>query len=377
MCVPRPVAESLAAASEPEEAAASYSDSEPCPVEVVVTAVLSPDRFPEPMVCVPSYRGAPGAAAWVGGSPHAVVNTSSAAERIRIFIVSPWQEMSSLGQQGNIPDPPTIATTLGDTARRYPRHGAEHSVYAMVKPGSLNEPACAALGYLWDLDTRTGGYTRRCVRGWARREEIEAATGLHVPELLPRLRDRGLVDEVHVQVPGTRLVAVYRITALGDLLLARYQGREARPPWPAADEPGDEDLAVHIPPSPLVALRLLSVAYEDPCVSPLLPDSGPGWRTEEELWDQLEPELDEWLGEPKAGEWVAGDPPWRRAGPPASPPPVFGRSDLDWLERPGLVQRWLAPRPGRARPALLWRVTEAGLAVLPLEWHPPRDPEAV
>lgn len=246
----------------------------------------------------------------------------------------------------------------------------------MVKPGSLNEPARAALGYLWDLDTRAGGYTRRSVRGWARREEIEVATGLHVPELLPRLRDRGLVDEDPVQVPGTRPVAVYRITALGDLLLSRHHDREARPPWPAADEPGDEDLAVYIPPAAQIALRLLRAAYEDPRASPLLPDGGAGWRTEEELWGQLEPELDDWLGEPETGEWVQGDAPWcRRGRQPASPPPVFGRSDLDWLERPGLVQRWLAPRPGRTRPALLWRVTASGLAVMPLEWHPPRDPE--
>lgn len=246
----------------------------------------------------------------------------------------------------------------------------------MVKPGSLNEPARAVLAYLWDLDTRAGGYTRRGVRGWARREEIEAATGLRVPELLSRLRDRGLVDEDHVQVPGTRPVAVYRITALGDLLLSRQQGREARPPWPAADEPGAEDLAVYIPPGPWVVLQLLRSAYDDPRLSPLLLDGGPGWRTEEELWEQLEPELEGWLDEPGTTEWVPGDPPWRRRGEaPSGLPPVFGRTDLDWLERSGFVQRLLATRPGRTRPVLLWRTTVAGRAVVPLEWHPPRDPQ--
>jgi hypothetical protein len=246
----------------------------------------------------------------------------------------------------------------------------------MVRPDHLGEASAATLDYLWTLDARAGGYTRRGVRGWARREDVEMALGLPIPELLPRLRDRALVEEDHVHVSGTRPVGVYRITATGDLLLARHQGRGARPPWPAGGR-GTEDVAVFIPPGARVALRLLREAFADPRSSPLLPDGGPGWRTEDELWQELHPDLDPWLDDSEPGEWVPGDPPWQRGDAPAAgPPPVFGRNDLDWLERPGLAQRWGVTRPGGTRPVVLWRVTAAGLAVVPLEWHPPGDPNA-
>jgi hypothetical protein len=94
VCPPRSaVDESLAAVSVVEPAASSFPDPNPCPVEVVVTVVVSPERFPEPMVCPPSYTGEAGAEVVAVGSPHAAApRRSKAAKRMRIVIVGPWQE---------------------------------------------------------------------------------------------------------------------------------------------------------------------------------------------------------------------------------------------------------------------------------------------
>jgi hypothetical protein len=248
----------------------------------------------------------------------------------------------------------------------------------MVRPDHLGAAADSVLSWLWDLDARAGGYTRRGVRGWASREEIEAGTKMRLPEVLPRLRDRSLVDEDQVHVPGTRPVAVYRITGHGDLLLARHQGREALPPWPAGD-PGPEDDAVYLPPGPSLALRMLREALSDPRPSPH-PGLGIGWRTEDELREEIAPALDGWDGL-NAGPWLPGDPPWQQyTSPPAGhaqtdPSPGFDGVDLAWLERAGLVQRTRIVPPRRKRPVTLWRVSDLGAELTELVWHQPREPE--
>jgi hypothetical protein len=243
----------------------------------------------------------------------------------------------------------------------------------MVSITHLTDEAAVVLAYLWELDTRAGGYTRRGVRGWARREDVEAATGLALPELLPRLRGRGLVAEDQVQPRGTRPIAVYRITSLGDLFLSRFKGREPRPPWPAG-EPGEDDQAVYLAPSVSLALKQLREALQEGTPS-RFGSATAGWRTEQELWESWHSEL----GPSVDGDdpWLPGDLPWqapeaRAAGASSESPVIFDRTDLVWLERAGLAERWLVTPPGRVRPVTLWRVSERGIALTELEWHRPR-----
>lgn len=244
----------------------------------------------------------------------------------------------------------------------------------MVSISHLTDEAAAVLAYLWDLDTRGGGYARRGVRGWARRENVEAGTRLSLPEVMPRLRGRRLVDEDQVQVPGTRAVVVYRITGLGDLLLSRRQRRDPRPPWPAG-APGAEDAAVYLAPGPSLALRLLREAQARGAPGSLSAP-GPGWRTERELWEGWEAEL----GPARDWDsfWIPGDLPWRnperhvKGKSPADWPNVFGRPDLEWLERAGLAESRPVTPPGRRKPITFWRATPEGVAITELQWHPPR-----
>jgi hypothetical protein len=247
----------------------------------------------------------------------------------------------------------------------------------MVRPDHLSDTATTVLAWLAVLEAGGGGYTRRGVRGWARREDIEAGTKLRLPEVLPGLRVRRLVDEDRVEVPGTRSVAVYRITTLGDLLLARRQGREPRPPWPTG-EADEADGAVWLPPGASVAYRLLREAMSQPGHHPVL---GTGWRSEDELWVQLEADLQmrSDAGIDDTGSWLPGDLPWQRSSAPrAELPssgeshPVFGRLDLDWLERAGLALRTQITPPGRTRPVNLWRLNNAAPPIVELTWHEPR-----
>jgi hypothetical protein len=243
----------------------------------------------------------------------------------------------------------------------------------MVRPDFLSDDAAAVLAWMWDLDTRGGGFTRRGVRGWARREDVERATGMRLPEMLPGLRQRGFVLEERLEIRGTRPVLLYRITALGDVVLSQRQKREPRPPWPAGD-PDPADFSVCLPAGASVALRLLREALSDPRPSRY---AGPGWRTEEELWTQLEPELERHGSIVDPGPWLPGDPPWqakRASGPqPANPAPVFGRVDLDWLERAGFALRTTVMPPGRKRAVVVWRLSSAGASVTELRWHAPAE----
>jgi hypothetical protein len=242
----------------------------------------------------------------------------------------------------------------------------------MVRPDHLSDDAAAVLAWLWDLDMGAGGYTRRGVRGWARREDVERGTGMRLPEILPRLRTRGLVVEELLQIPGTRPTALYRISGLGDLLLARRQGREPRPPWPAGD-PQDADVATYLPPGASIALRLLRDASANPGPSQY-PKVGPGWRTQEELWARLEPELERSSASEDSGPWLPGDPPWKQVRPlePRDSAQGFGRVDLDWLERAGMAERMSITPPGRTRPVVLWRLNARREPIMELTWHEPR-----
>ncbi|MBB4635643.1 hypothetical protein [Longimicrobium terrae] len=243
----------------------------------------------------------------------------------------------------------------------------------MVRPDYLGGTAANVLSWLWNLDARAGGYTRRGVRGWARREDVEAGLKIPIPELLPRLRDRGLLEEDHVHVPGTRPVAVYRITGLGDLLLARTQGREALPPWPAGLTDVEDD-AVYLPPGPSSALRLLRDVVDCPSTQVGI---GSGWRTEDELRDQFNPEPEGW-DETDTGPWLVGDPPWKHpvsSGGAESNTPVphgFDRAALAWLERAGLVERTTFTPPKRKRPIVFWRISQVGAQVDEIVWHQPQ-----
>ncbi len=90
--------------------------------------------------------------------------------------------------------------------------------------------------HLWILDhlrdEALGGYgwRRRGTRGWRLLEEVEAALGVPVPEMLPALHRAGLVDRTRVEDPG-RLspLYLYRIS-LGGMRRLHQEEADEQPP---------------------------------------------------------------------------------------------------------------------------------------------------
>ena len=270
-------------------------------------------------------------------------------------------------------------------------------------------PDAVALRYLRYLALREGGYTRREVPGWAMREDVERATGLRLPERLPVLHGRGLLDREDVRASGLpRPAWIYRVTQAGADRVAAQADLPRRPiPGPQRLAERDTDAAIYVPAGAVLALRELRRAMEMRVESPHLPGE-PGWRTMEELREQAtgrqrtkrswepgyrrepwkvvrEEEVEEarddtgepWMGddgwvdqivrEERAEGWdpLFGDPPLPSA--PSGP----GPADLAWLVRAGLAQRWIADMAGR-RGAALYRITALGGVAIPLEWRDPR-----
>jgi hypothetical protein len=270
-------------------------------------------------------------------------------------------------------------------------------------------PDAAALRYLRYLALREGGYTRRGVPGWALREDVERATRQRLPERLPRLHARGLLDRDDVRAPRlARPVWIYRVTRAGADLAAELAHLPRLPVLrPLRPAERATDAAIHVPAGAAVALGELRRAMEMRAESPHLPGE-PGWRTLEDLaaqpggdtgtaprretrsrrepWDGSAAEEDDeqrtawgvpWAGDGgHAGREVHGDageawdPP--SGGTPRGP---GGRTplpaDLAWLVRAGLAQRWMAHPSGR-RAVPLYRATAPGCAAVTLEWRDPR-----
>lgn len=236
-----------------------------------------------------------------------------------------------------------------------------------------------ALGYLRDLEAAGGGYLRRGVRGWALTADVERETGCHLPERLPLLHGRGLLTREDVRLPGrARPVWIYRISEAGACLVAEWEGsvpRTLQPSSPPGE--GEREAAVYVPSGSLLALEALRLMMRDTTPSPLLPGER-GWRTAAELEALVRPRPRRppgWLFDMQTGDPDEWDdpPPWRddERREPVVMQTVF-TEDLNWLVRAGLAQRFGVPPVGRGRPTVLYRVTPAGAAVIPLDW---RDPE--
>lgn len=241
-----------------------------------------------------------------------------------------------------------------------------------------------ALRYLRYLAVREGGYVRRGVPGWALREDVERATRLHLPERLPRMHARGLLDREDVRAPRlSRPTSIYRVTQAGADRVASEADlprlRFLPPLRPAARE---TDVAIHVPRGAARALGELRRAMEKRMRSPHLPGES-GWRTLGELRAQLG---DADPAEPPVEPWTPAGLPWEEAGDEASgggwdplrggaplaaaqPPP--GTDDLAWLVRTGLAQRWTT-RPPPARGVTLYRITPLGGVAILLEWREPQ-----
>lgn len=264
-----------------------------------------------------------------------------------------------------------------------------------------------ALRYLRYLALREGGYTRRGVPGWALREDVERATGQRLPERLPVLHRRGLLDREDVRAPRLqRPVWIYRVNQAGADRVAEAAGLPQRPvvrPLRLAER--DTDAAIHVPAGSALALRELRRAMEMRAESPHLRGE-PGWRNMDDLREQIAGEgrakrpweplsrCEAWEGANEEEE-DAGGPggePWMgnsdrvdqiRGGegegwdglygdmPVASSVRVPRPEDLEWLVRTGLAQRWIAHSPGR-RGVPLYRITPLGGVAIPLEWRAPR-----
>ncbi|MEW5926032.1 MAG: hypothetical protein AB1941_00960 [Gemmatimonadota bacterium] len=240
------------------------------------------------------------------------------------------------------------------------------------------------------------------------REDVEQATDQKLPERLPRLHARGLLDREDVHAPHlTRPAWIYRINQAGGDRVAEEADLPLRV-IPGLLRHGPErqmDAAVYIPPGAVLALRELCCAMDARVESRHLPGER-GWRNAADLREQFlgedparshwEPRSsgDAWMnarevdetellpGEPWMGdhdgldqvareerEWgwdpLVGELP---LGPtPRTPLP----DDLRWLVRVGLVQQWTAQHPGRRR-VTLYRITPLGGVVIPLEWREPR-----
>lgn len=268
-------------------------------------------------------------------------------------------------------------------------------------------PDAVALRYLRYLAVRSGGYTRRGVPGWALREDVERATHRKLPERLPRLHARGLVEREDVRAPRlTRPVWIYRISQAGADHVAEQAELPRRLIAPPLDLAAREaDAAIYMPPGPVLALRQLRRAIEARVESPHLPGE-PGWRSVQDLRGQIrgqEPSSSDW--ESRAGEerwerereveeaellpgepWMGDlngldqivreerDPGWDPLVgevPLARVQRVPWPDDLAWLVRTGLVQQWTVHEPGGRR-VTLYRITPLGGVAIPLEWQEPR-----
>jgi hypothetical protein len=286
------------------------------------------------------------------------------------------------------------------------------------------------LCHLADVDAGEAGYEYRGVHGWALREDVERLTGRALPERLPKLHERALLDRADVRAPSVPAPAyAYRVTERAIALLARRADREPHLYLPPAPHDLDNGVRrVYVPPRPLAALYALRRAM----LLPLPLHFGEkGWRTLRELEDQENrenrrrtgrswidrPKLDfgspeEWkpkdweggfdeekeLGVPPDAyppwlrrllndpeDWMSPEdedehrPPWvqKRYRPeqPESWRPeqpgtyaAFWTEDLDWLVRSGYALRSSIQHPAGRKSLVTWRVTADGLAARPLEW---------
>jgi len=200
-----------------------------------------------------------------------------------------------------------------------------------------------ALRFLRLLAIRRAGYELRGVRGWAHINDLRDELAGYFPEVLPRLRKRGLVTQADVRAPGQkRPVWVYRINERGLAVMDDAAPEEHKPvPRPRTE---DARRAVYAPSRQRGALRLLREACDDPAVPERF--GGRGWVSGRELGARVDQH--NFKGRRGRQPLIAVD-----------------GTDLHWLILWGFAERRNDPdRVG----VVYWRATEAGRAVRLLDW---------
>jgi hypothetical protein len=212
----------------------------------------------------------------------------------------------------------------------------------MAAPRNLHPIDAIALKYFGDLVSAGAGYERRGVRGWARLEDAQTATGHSLAVRVLGMYGRGLLQRDNVRPPGhVRPLWVYRITQAGADVVSHAEGdHRARVPTPS----DATDASVYVPDGPRLALRALRRILEErvPC----------RWAPEE------------------AG-WIPAAELRRRAEP--TPAAWWFPEDLGWLVRAGLAERREVTTPGQSAPVILYRASAGGGVAPVLEWHESRS----
>lgn len=212
----------------------------------------------------------------------------------------------------------------------------------MAAPRDLHPIDAIALTYFQNLEAAGGGYERRGVRGWARLEDAQIATGHSLAVRVLAVYGRGLLQRDDVRPPGhVRPLWVYRITQPGADLMAQEEGHHrTRVPAPS-DAP---DASVYVPEGPRLALRALRRILEEGISCRWAPDEI-GWIPAAELRRRLQPTPGSW--------WFP--------------------EDLGWLVRARLAERREVKTSGRPAPVILYRASAGGGAAPVLEWHEPQS----
>lgn len=211
----------------------------------------------------------------------------------------------------------------------------------MATPRDLHPTDAIALLYFRDLAAAGAGYELRGVRGWARLEDAQIATGHLLAVRVLAVHGRGLLERVDVRPPGhVRPLWLYRITQAGADLLTNREGQPRQRITVPSHAP---DPSVYVPDGPRLALRALRRVLEERVSCRWAPGEW-GWIPAVELRRRAEPTPDAW--------WFP--------------------EDLGWLVRARLAERREVKTSGRAAPVILYRATDGGAAPV-LEWHEPRS----
>lgn len=189
----------------------------------------------------------------------------------------------------------------------------------------------AALLFLAHEASSSRGWKRRGVRGWRFLSEVAVGANAYLPERLPWLTRRGLLDAIDVREPWKRTaVFLYRVSGEGVRVLPSLVDSGAPDPAIAAPAPADEMEGVHYGPAEAwTLLELLRLHLERR--SGRLRMGGYGWMTGPEL------------------NVAAGAP--------------LGWEAKTWLLRRELIERRQVPNAARpTNPARMYRISEQGLA---------------
>ena len=190
----------------------------------------------------------------------------------------------------------------------------------------LSPAEVAILAFLSEEALNRRGWLRKGVRGWRLYSEITEATGEYIPERLPYLARRGLLERIDVQEFGReRRTTLYRISKAGASLIAEIKGHPPTSLRPAlsGDEGGGNILVPAHAWSSLATLRKCAVDRIGPVRL-----GAHGWLTAVEVHRETR----------------------------------FRGEDLTWLLRRGLVERREVPSSFRPQmPLTYYRISDAGL----------------